>query len=130
MGRAASSIKLIGGKGQRPRFSRNGRKEVERDVFARVSTFRGDPGHIDQAINYIRDMLLPSVRPDEGLEGFYHLLERQSGKAISITLWESEEAMRATEEEANQLRAGIAEAANATIEHVETYEVALSPTQS
>jgi heme-degrading monooxygenase HmoA len=99
-------------------------------VFARVSMFRGDPQQIEQDIDYIRESVLPSSTPDEGLEGFYHLVDRQSGKAISITLWESEEAMRATEEEANQLRAQIAEAANATIENVETYEVALSPTQS
>jgi heme-degrading monooxygenase HmoA len=99
------------------------------DVFARVSTFRGDPAQIDQGINYIRESVLPSVRPDERLEGFYHLVDRQSGKAISITLWESEEAMRATEEEANELRAEIANAANATIESVETYEVGVSPGQ-
>jgi heme-degrading monooxygenase HmoA len=99
-------------------------------VFARVSTFRGDPGLIDQGINYIRESVLPSIGPDEGLEGFYHLVDRQSGRAISITLWESEEAMRATEEEANQLRAEIANAANATIENVETYEVGISSAQS
>ncbi len=99
-------------------------------MYARVSMFRGDPAHIDDGINYIRESVLPSSTPDEGLEGFYHLVDRGSGKAISFTLWESEEAMRATEEEANQLRAGIAQAANATIENVETYEVALSPTQS
>jgi hypothetical protein len=46
-----------------------------------------------------------------------------------ITLWESEEAMRATEEEANQLRAQIAEVAKATIVNVETYEVGVSPGQ-
>jgi heme-degrading monooxygenase HmoA len=92
--------------------------------------FQGDPAHIDDGINYIRESVLPSSSPDEGLEGFYHLVDRQSGKAISITLWENEEAMRASEEEANQLRAQIAEAANATIENVETYEVSVSPGQS
>jgi hypothetical protein len=38
--------------------------------------------------------------------------------------------MRATEEEANQLRAEIANATNATIENVETYEVGISSRQS
>jgi hypothetical protein len=99
-------------------------------VFARVSTFQGDPQQIDQGINYIQESVLPDVRPDERLEGVYHLVDRQSGKAISIIFCESEEAMRATEEEANQLRAGIAEAANATIQSVETYEVGISPGQS
>ena len=87
------------------------------------------PAHIDQAINYIRESVLPNVSPDEGLEGFYHLVNRESGKAISITLWESEEAMRATEEEANRSRAEIASATNATIENVETYEVGISSAQ-
>jgi hypothetical protein len=45
-------------------------------VFARVSTFRGDLGQIDQAVNYIRESVLPSVRPDEKLAGFYHLIDR------------------------------------------------------
>ena len=99
-------------------------------MFARVSTFQGDPQQLDQGINYIQESVLPDVRPDERLEGVYHLVDRQSGKAISITLWETEESMRASEEEANQLRAGIAEAANATIESVETYEVGVSPGQS
>jgi hypothetical protein len=99
-------------------------------VYARVSMLRGDPAHIDDGINYIRESVLPSSTPDEGLEGVYHLVDRGSGKTISFTLWESEEAMRTTEEEANQLRAGIAEAANATIESVETYEVVFSPEQA
>jgi heme-degrading monooxygenase HmoA len=102
---------------------------VEEPVTLRTS-FRyaeGDPGHIDEGSNYIRQSVLTSVNPEEGLEGVYHLIDRESSKAISITLWESEEAMRASEEEANQLRGEIAEAASATVENVETYEVAVSP---
>jgi hypothetical protein len=38
------------------------------------------------------------------------LVDRGSGKALTMTLWESEEAMRASEEEANQFRTEIAEA--------------------
>ncbi len=99
-------------------------------MFARVSMFQGDPRQLDQGINYIQESALPDIRPDERFEGAYHLVDYQSGKAISITLWESEEAMRATEEEANQLRAEIANAANATIESVETYEVGIASAQS
>jgi hypothetical protein len=96
-------------------------------VFARVTSFRGDPGYIDEGSNYIRESVLPNVGPEEGLEGFYHLVDRKSGKAISITLWASEVAMHAIAQEANQLRGEIAKAASATVEDVETYEVAISP---
>jgi hypothetical protein len=59
-----------------------------------------------------------------------NLVDRESGKALTMTLWESEEAMHATEEEADRLRGESAEAASATVEGVERYEVAISPEQS
>ena len=95
-------------------------------MFARVSVFRGDPGQVDRGTDYIRESVLPGFRPNEGLEGFYYLVDRRSGKSISITMWGTEEAMRATEEQADRLRAEIANAANAAIEGVETYEVGIS----
>ena len=98
-------------------------------MFARVSTYRGDPGQIDEGLDYARENILPRVQQVDGCEGVYYLVDRQSGKALSITLWESEEAMRASEEEANRLRSESAEAADATVEDVERYEVAISSVQ-
>jgi heme-degrading monooxygenase HmoA len=45
----------------------------------------------------------------EGFEGMIALVDRHSGKTLGITFWESEEAMRASEEAANQLRQESAE---------------------
>jgi len=95
-------------------------------VFARVSTYRGDPGQIDGGLNYARENIVPRVQQVDGFEGVYYLVDRESGKALSITLWESEEALRASEEEANQLRSESADSASATIESVERYEVGIS----
>ena len=107
-------------------------KAIERrsDVFARVSTYRGDPEQIDEGLNYARENILPRVQQVDGFEGVYYLVNRESGNALTITLWESEEAMRASEEEANRLRSESADAASATVENVERYEVAISPGQS
>ena len=44
---------------------------------------------------------------------------------LGVTLWESEEAMRASEQEADRLREESAEASNQAIADVERYEVAL-----
>jgi hypothetical protein len=44
-------------------------------------------------------------------------------KTLTITFWESEETMRATEEEANRLRSELAQAGGETITAVERYEV-------
>lgn len=98
-------------------------------MFARVSTYRGDPGQIGEGVNYARENILPKVRQVDGFEGVYYLVDRESGKALTITLWESEEAMRASEEEANRLRSESADASSATVENVERYEVAISPGQ-
>ena len=95
-------------------------------MFARVSTYRGDPGQIDGGLNYARENIVPRVQQVDGFEGVYYLVDRESGKALSITLWESEEALRASEEEANQLRSESADSASATIESVERYEVGIS----
>ena len=99
-------------------------------MFARVSTYQGDPGQIDEGLNYARENILPRVQQVDGFEGVYYLVDRESGKALTITLWESEEALRASEEEANRLRSESAESASATIESVERYEVVISTLQS
>ncbi|MCA1687435.1 MAG: antibiotic biosynthesis monooxygenase [Actinobacteria bacterium] len=98
-------------------------------MFARVSSYRGDPGQIDQGLDHARENILPRVQQVDGCEGVYYLVDRESGKALSITLWESEEAMRASEDEADRLRGETAEAADAKVEDVERYEVAISSVQ-
>lgn len=65
------------------------------------------------------------VRQLDGAKSAYLLLDRRSGKALTITLWESEEALRASEEAANKLRGDAAGSAGGTVQDVERYEVAL-----
>ena len=94
-------------------------------MFARVSTLRGAPEQIDDGIRQVRENVLPSVEQMDGYQGGYLLVDRQNGTSISITLWESEEATRASEEAANQLRSDAAGSAGGTVQDVERYEVAL-----
>ncbi len=96
-------------------------------MFARVSTYQGDPGRIDEGLEHARKNIVPRAQQLDGFRGLYYLIDRESGKALSITLWETEEALRATEEEANRLRHEGAQAYAASVESVERYEVALSP---
>ncbi len=96
-------------------------------MFARVSTYEGSPELIDEAIRYAREQILPRAQQLEGYKGAYLLVDRQSGKSVSVTLWESEQAMRASEEAANQLRSESAEASGGAVVSVERYEVAVSP---
>jgi hypothetical protein len=40
-------------------------------VFARVSTYRGDPAQIDQGLDYARENILPRVQQVDGFEEVY-----------------------------------------------------------
>ena len=69
---------------------------------------------------------LPIARRLAGFQGVLSLIDRATGKSITITLWQDEDAMRASEEAANRLRAQGAEAAGESVVSVERYEVAFS----
>jgi heme-degrading monooxygenase HmoA len=99
-------------------------------VYARVSMFEGSPDQIDEFLRQSREQVLPQAKQDEGFKGIIALTDGQSGKLLGITLWESEEAMRATEQDANQLREESAEASGGTVAGVERYEVGLFEVES
>jgi hypothetical protein len=63
-------------------------------MWARVARFEGDPADVDTRIERLRQ-LLESGRPPE-LEGarFMLLVDRESGNALGLTLFETEEALR------------------------------------
>jgi heme-degrading monooxygenase HmoA len=99
-------------------------------VYARVSTLEGSPQQIDEGLRYLREEILPTGSDDPGFKGLIALADRNSGKTLSITLWESEEEMRATEQDANQLRSAWSETSGQQIASVESYEVGLYEVES
>ena len=99
-------------------------------VYARVSTLEGSPEQIDDGLRYLREEILPTGKDDPGFKGLIALADRQSGKALSITLWESEEEMRATEQDAKELRRAWSETSGQEIASIESYEVGLYEVES
>jgi hypothetical protein len=94
-------------------------------VYARVSTLGGSPQQIDEGLRFLREEILPTGKDDPGFKGLIALADRNSGKTLSITLWEREEEMRATEQDANQLRSAWAQTSGQEVASVESYEVGL-----
>ena len=99
-------------------------------MHARVSTFEGSPDLIDEMLRQVREQVLPQAKKDEGFKGMIALGDRQSGKTLGITFWESEDDMRASEEAANRLRSESAEAGGQTIAGVERYKVGIFEVKS
>lgn len=100
-----------------------GDRREEGKMHARVSTYQGTAESIERSIEQGEE-LLPVIRGLDGSRGILVLVDRDSGKSISITLWEDEQAMKASEEAANRIRRDSAEASGEAIVGVERYEVA------
>lgn len=93
-------------------------------MHARVTTISGSPADTDSGIENFRANVVPFAR-EQG-KGAILLVDRQSGEAVAITLWEDEQALRATEESANALRADAAgQMGAAQAPTVGRYEVAV-----
>jgi hypothetical protein len=89
-------------------------------MYARIATFESDPSKIDDAINQVRSEVESEQTP-EGLEGakMMMLVNRETGKGLGVTIFESEEAMRRGDEALNAMNPGQTERRTS----VEFYEV-------
>jgi len=65
---------------------------------ARVITVQVDIYRIDKAIKIYEESVAPAVKLREGGLGAILLVDRKSGKAISITMWENEDREREARE--------------------------------
>jgi hypothetical protein len=89
-------------------------------MYARVATFESDPAKIDEAIELVRSEVQSGDTP-EGLDGakMLMLVDRQTGKGLGVTLFESEEEMRRGDAALNAMSPGASERRTS----VEFYEV-------
>jgi hypothetical protein len=89
-------------------------------MHARIATFESDPATIDDAIEMVRGEVGSGNTPP-GLEGakMLMLINRETGKGLGVTLFESEEAMRRGDEALNAMSPGASERRTS----VEFYEV-------
>ena len=87
---------------------------------------RGRRERVDEFARLGTEKVLPQLKRLEGFEGSLVLANPQSGEIVTVTLWESEAAMRATEGVTYWLRAFSAEAAGGEVTGLERYEVVSS----
>jgi heme-degrading monooxygenase HmoA len=60
-------------------------------MFARITKLRFKLDRVDDAIKLYQSSVVDAARKQKGFRGASFLSEQEDGKAISITLWESEE---------------------------------------
>ena len=94
-------------------------------MHARMTTMEGSSERLDEGLREIKEDVLPQLQQQDGFRGFVVFDNRHNGELIGFSLWESDEAMQASEEVGERTRRESAETMSDTIAGVERYEVAL-----
>jgi hypothetical protein len=96
-------------------------------MYARIATFESDPSKLDDAIGLVQSEVQSEETP-EGLEGakMLMLVNRETGKGLGITLFDSEDAMRRGDEALNAMSPGSTERRTS----VDFYEVPVETVSS
>lgn len=66
-------------------------------MFARLTTLVVKLDRVDEGITVYRKSVVPAAKKQKGFVAAYLLADRQTGKAISLTFWKSEEDALANE---------------------------------
>ncbi|MDT4943273.1 MAG: hypothetical protein QOH14_6 [Pseudonocardiales bacterium] len=100
------------------------REVVAMAMYARSTTIQARPSSIDGGIAHVRDVVMPALERMDGCVGLSLLVNRESGRCIATSAWQSEEAMRASRETIRSVRDQAAEIFGGSPE-VEEWEIAV-----
>ena len=59
-------------------------------MYTRAITLPLKPGQVDKAIGVFEKTIAPMFQQQNGFQGGYLVGDRRNGKAVSITLWDTE----------------------------------------
>jgi heme-degrading monooxygenase HmoA len=94
-------------------------------MHARLVIAQYRSGKADEGMQMYRESVLPEARQQRGFKGALALLDRSTGKGLSITLWETEADAQASGASSPYLQEQLAKVASLFVAApvVETYEV-------
>ena len=93
---------------------------------ARVTWTLIEPGLVEQQLDIFRHQALPRMEDLTGFCSASLLVDRQTGRGVLATTYDSADAMRSTREAATDLRADISERMQSQVLDVAEFEVALA----
>jgi heme-degrading monooxygenase HmoA len=84
-------------------------------MFARIGSWEGSAEEMERWVARSRRDVKPAVQSQPGVRGALWLLDRTTGRGLTITLWENEEALRASDGLAASVQAGTNAASGARV---------------
>ena len=94
-------------------------------MVSRVNFLEVQPDRIDDVARVVHDVVHPGIRGESGYIGYIVLGDRETGRALGITLWDSEEARKASDAKARNIRPRVEEETGGTMREVKQFEVLL-----
>ena len=92
-------------------------------MFVRVTTSQATPGKADEAVRLIKKDVLPAAKAMPGFKGGVWTIDRATGKGVTVTFFESEAALKASDAAAQKIRTKVVGELGARVISVERYEV-------
>jgi len=93
-------------------------------MYARSTTIQGDRGAIDTLIAFVRDEVMSTITAMDGSVGLSLLIDRETGRCIATSSWETAEARDASFEKLAALRSRGGEILGGTVQ-TDDWEIAL-----
>jgi heme-degrading monooxygenase HmoA len=94
-------------------------------MHARMGRITFSPDKADDVESHVSANVVPRYEDADGFKGFTLLLDRSGGQGVGISFWESEDAMRATDDIGDQARQGAAEAGEGSDQGRQYFEVVI-----
>lgn len=91
-------------------------------MYGRVTRLQTPPDSVEKGISFFKENIAPKARSTPGNAGAILLVDRKSGTAVGITLWETAQALNASEQLGISGRTQSAAASGGSIVNVERYE--------
>ena len=92
-------------------------------MYARTSTWTGSPEALQKWAEHVTGQVAPMVRGLPGVAGAVFFVDRDSSAAMTLTLWDSEEAAAASDQHADASRAATVAATGVELVARGRYEV-------
>ncbi|MBO0849624.1 MAG: hypothetical protein J2P20_09190 [Pseudonocardia sp.] len=92
-------------------------------MFARSTTVQARLESIEAGVTHVRDVVMPALLEIDGCVGLSMLVDRMAGRCIATSAWQSEDAMRASEDRVRPVRDRVAEILGGESQ-VELWEIA------